>query len=239
LNHGGTRSEFPPERHWSCVLQLRRASHHQRAAGIERLAGEGLAQGRHRVEQLPGFEPGRQSPGCRIDIIRTLRCVDVNAGMNGVVVSSYAPKKFERAIGDHFVGIHVRRCLRSTLNDVNDELVMQVACGDLVACPANGFGNAAVDDTKLGVGMRRRLFDPRERPNQLGYCAETLTKYGKVLGRSTGMNSPIRMHRNSSFPEKVFFGSKLESGMCHGGRSLLTPSVPSNAAFDGRHASCA
>jgi hypothetical protein len=54
-------------------------------------------------------------------------------GVEVDVLAATMTKQFEAAVGDHLVGVHVRRRAGPTLDHVDDEVPAQFALQDLVA----------------------------------------------------------------------------------------------------------
>ena len=65
-------------------------------------------------------------------------------------------------VGDHLVGVHVRRGARAGLEDVDRELVVELAGGDAVAGGRDALGVAGVEQSELGVDARRGGLDAPE-----------------------------------------------------------------------------
>ena len=77
-------------------------------------------------------------------------------------------------LGDHLVGVHVRGGAGAGLEDVDRELVVVLAGGDLVAGLGDRVGNPLVEPGDLGVGPGRSGLDPAEPANH---------RYGDLVPR--------------------------------------------------------
>ena len=64
--------------------------------------------------------------------------------------------------GDHLVRVHVRRGARAGLEDVDRELVVELAARDPVAGRGDPLGLLGVEQPELGVDARRGGLDPAE-----------------------------------------------------------------------------
>ena len=53
--------------------------------------------------------------------------------MNFFVVTFLVAGQFERAVCDHFICIHIGARASTTLNRIDDELLIELACGNFVA----------------------------------------------------------------------------------------------------------
>ena len=88
--------------------------------------------------------------------------------MQVLVFAARVTELLEREIGDHLVGVHVGRRARTALDDVDDELIVQLAGADLLARADDRVGLDPVEHAELVVRQRRRLLDARERADQVG-----------------------------------------------------------------------
>ncbi len=61
------------------------------------------------------------------NVVRGLALVDVVVGMDGRFAADLAAEKLYRAVGDHFIGVHVGRGARAGLVDVQDEMRVELA----------------------------------------------------------------------------------------------------------------
>jgi hypothetical protein len=90
----------------------------------------------------------------RKDVVRGLAHVDVVVRVD--VVAG------ER--GDHLVRVHVRRRAGAGLEDVDRELVVELACGDSVGGGRDPLGLVRVEQAELGVDAGGSALDPPEPP---------------------------------------------------------------------------
>ena len=90
--------------------------------------------------------------GRREDVVRRLAHVDV-------VVRVHVLARERR---DHLVGVHVRRGAGAGLEDVDRELVVELAGRDPVAGGGDPLRLLRVEQPELGVDARRRGLDPPE-----------------------------------------------------------------------------
>jgi hypothetical protein len=90
--------------------------------------------------------------GGREDVVRRLAHVDV-------VVRVHALAGERR---DHLVRVHVRARARAGLEDVDRELVVELAGGDPVAGGGDALGDVGVEQPEVGVRARGGGLDPAE-----------------------------------------------------------------------------
>ncbi len=123
VEHDGEGGELLPECHRHGVLQLG-AAHLQHVAELDGLAGEGVLEDGHGVEQAAHRRYGRDSDGGRVDVVGGLAEVDVLVGVQVPVLAPGVAQQLQRPVGDDLVGVHVGRGAGTALNDVDDELVV-------------------------------------------------------------------------------------------------------------------
>ena len=115
----------------------------------------------------------------------------------------------EAAIGDDLVGVHVRRGAGPALDDVHNELVVQRPAPDLGAGFDDRIGSLVVEQTQLAVGHGRRLFDAGQRDDQLGQCADRLTRDREVLDGAKGMDAVVGVARHFAFAKQVVLDARV------------------------------
>ncbi|OQC35673.1 MAG: hypothetical protein BWX64_02359 [Acidobacteria bacterium ADurb.Bin051] len=84
----------------------------------------------------------------------------------GGVLAAGVPEQLERPVGDHLVGVHVRRGARPALHHVDDEVAVPVAVDDLLAGAVDRVGDRRREMPEAEVRPGRRLLDRGERPHQ-------------------------------------------------------------------------
>ena len=117
-----------------------------------------------------------QVHGRREDVVRRLAHVHVVVRVD--VVAG------ERR--DHLVRVHVRRGARAGLEDVDRELVVELACGDAVGGGCDALGLVGVEQAQLGVHAGGSGLDPaepagdggRDRPPGDGEVLDRLPRLG-------------------------------------------------------------
>jgi hypothetical protein len=96
--------------------------------------------GQKRLGGVPDRDAGRGG----VDVIGALPGVDVVQRVQPGVVTARVPEQFQRPVGDHLVGVHVRGGARAALDDIDGELPMQRAAADVRA--------GLYDGGRIGVG---------------------------------------------------------------------------------------
>src|SRR5882672_367432 len=190
LEHHGVGGEFLAERHRHGVLELR-APHLQHVGELQRLGAEGTAQLLHGRAEAADREVQRHLDGGRIDVVGALAHVDVFDRVQIAVLAAPVAEQLEPAVGDDFVGVHVGRGPRPALDDVNDELVEQLALADLLAGSRDRFGFVVGEQSEAIVRERRRLLDAGERAHELRVDGDRRPSDTKVLQRAQRVDAVV------------------------------------------------
>jgi hypothetical protein len=141
---------------------------------LERV-GEPFERGDEVVGQL--VERG-QVDGRREHVVRGLPHVDVVVGVDAVAGDR----------GDHLVGVHVRRRAGAGLEDVDRELVVELAVRDPVAGCGDAVGLVLVEEAQIGVGPGGCGLDPAEPARNV--ARDRLAGHLEVLDRLLGLHAP-------------------------------------------------
>ena len=139
----------------------------------------------------------------------------------GVVAATVA-EQFQSAVGDDLVGVHVRRGPRSTLDDVDDELVVPSPGLDLVTGGHDRAGALGLEQAESLVGARGSEFDAGQRDDQLGITRYRDAGDREVLQRTRGVHAVVHVIGHLVVAEQIVFQAELHRGHVH------SPFVPSS-----------
>ena len=174
----GVAGELLAERHRHGVHEVRAAGLHDvlelRGLGGERRL-EVLERGQQRVRRL--VERG-EVDGAREHVVGRLAHVHVVVGMHALAGE----------VRDDLVGVHVRRGARAGLEDVDRELVVVLAGGDVVGRRADPLGEVGVELAEVGVDARGGALDRGQPAHDADRHA--LTGDGEVLDRLGRLAAP-------------------------------------------------
>ena len=151
-------------------------------------------RGQEIVRELP--ERG-QMHGRREDVVRRLAHVHVVVRMNTLAGDRR----------DDLVRVHVRARPRARLEDVDRELVVELAGGDAVAGGGDAVGEVVVEQPEVGVDTRSGRLDPSQ-PACDG-DRDGLAGDGEVGDRLLGLGTP----------QGLLLGCLRHRGECSAGRS--------------------
>ena len=192
------------ERHRHRVLQLG-AAHLQHISEFLGFALEGAAQVGHRIDQAEDADVGRQLQRRRIDVVGRLAHVHVLVRVQVLVFAALVTEQFEGAVGDHLVGVHVRRGAGAALDDVHDEFIVILAGDDLVARGGDRRRLLGIEQAQLLVGERGGLLDLGQGADQVRVNRDRDAGDVEILFRAQGMHAVVGGGRNVLVTEQVMF----------------------------------
>jgi len=155
------------------------------------LEGEGILQLAHGVEQAADLPDRRELERGGVDVVRGLRQVHVVVGVAGGVVAPRPAQQLQRPVGDHLVGVHVRRRAGAALDDVDDEIGVVPAVHHLVGGLDDGRAEVRRQDLQVHVGLGRRLLDGAQGADEQGEPADGHAGDGEVLDGAQGLHAVI------------------------------------------------
>ena len=173
-----------------------------------------MLQRRHQV--VDDRARGRDVDRGREDVVGRLRRVDVVVGVHA------ATEALGGQSGDDLVGVHVARRARPGLEDVDGEVLVPVAAGDLVGGGDDGVGDVAVEHTQLGVDGRGRRLDAGKRLD-VGPL-ERRTADREVLDRALCLGAPLGVLGNAHLAHRVVLDPEVVVG-----HALIPTSPPAPA----------
>ena len=170
--------------------------------------GEELLLDRDRRREL---ERGRD------DVVRRLAAVDVV-----IRVDAPAAETVRGQMGDDLVHVGVGRGARAGLVDVDREVVVVAALGDLGRGSGDRFGNRPLEEAELGVRLGRSLFDLGERRRKRR--GKRWPEIGK-LRTARWVEAPYRASAGTSSSPMESFSTRVRayrsSGRCYSRRRSL------------------
>jgi hypothetical protein len=198
----GVGAEFLAQGHGDGVLELG-AAHFDDGAEFQGFGGAGFFEFCQGVEQFPGGEDGAEFHGGGVDVVGGLGEVDVVVGVQPGVVALGAAEDFQRAVGDDFVGVHVRGRPGAALDDVHHELVGESAGQDVLAGLFDGVGAFGVQESEFSVGADCGELDRCQAPDQVHVGGQFLAGDGEVLHRPQRVHTPVGAGRDVPVPQQV------------------------------------
>src|SRR5205823_3751392 len=117
----------------------------------------------------------------------------------------FAAQELGGAIGDDLVGVGVGRRAGAGLEDIQNELVIELArwAGDLLGRLGDGVSLARLQQSKVTIGDRRSVLDAAEGPDEA--AVEALAADGKVLDGALGGGAVVRALGHLEWAHRVAF----------------------------------
>ena len=197
-----------PEGHGNGILQLR-ATHLEHVGELLALAVECLDEGH---EVLPQFEVRgveSQMDGRRIGVVGRLRAVDVVVGRAVLIFTAVVTHNLQRTVGNHLVGVHVRRRAGAALNHVHGEELVELARADFAAGLGNGFEELVGEQPHLVVGHGGAQLHDGQPLDETGIVAQVELADGEVLQSAHGLHAVEHIFGDLHASEQVALGAGL------------------------------
>ena len=141
--------------------------------------------------------------------------IGVNRLLNGEAI---APQQLNRPVGDYLVNVHVAARSRSSLKDIDGELVGQLASGDLLGGSQKCGNLLGIEPVLAGffqlpqvaVGDPAGVLHQPHRPNQLR--GQTPAGDGKILHGPLGLRAVIGIRRDGHFTHGIALDAHFRPG---------------------------
>src|SRR5262249_3348483 len=106
-------------------------------------------------------------------------------------------------VGEHFVGIHIRRSARATLIPIDQKLVVVLAVEDRLAGFFNSRQLFTLHCADVGICTRGGKLHERPRFHKSRIVIDAHAGYLKVLKRTQGLHAVVGLSRNLLLAEEV------------------------------------
>src|ERR1043165_445786 len=197
LDLASVAAEFLPERHGRGVLQMR-ATNLEDVFELGGLFYESFVQFLQRRNQTEHelLQRGNVYGGGN-HVVARLPAIHIVVRMN------FGTEQFTRAMGDDFVGVHVRGSARTGLENVHDELVVPFSVHDFLCGLLNGVSNFAGEQTEFGIRDGGKFFYKTKRADEGPRKAEPAD--GKIFHGSRRLRSIAGIGGHTHFAYGVGF----------------------------------
>lgn len=137
------------------------------------------------------------------------------------------PKVLGGQRGKNLVHVHVRRCARARLVDIDREMFVKLTSCDTVSGPHNGMGDLRVKHPQLGVGQGRSLLHTRECINvrALQWCPRNR----EILHCALSLCTVQCGARNTHLTHRVVFDAVIHGDVsvrCRSHDTILPKETP-------------
>ena len=182
---------------------------------ILRIAGELLALGAerrdqlvHRRDELDVAERHADVERGRVGVVGGLRAVDVVVRAAVRVLALLVAHQLEGAVGDHLVGVHVGRGAGAALEDVEAELVVQLAVDELLAGPLDAGEDLRAELAAVEVGARGGQLHHREGLDEVRVEAQLDARDVEVLEGAGRLDAVVGVGGHLLLAEQVVLDAR-------------------------------
>ncbi len=204
LHLAGVAGEFLTEADWGGVHEMGAADLEdvvkRRGFGVE----GSMEVPERRDEALVREAQEGDVKGGGDDVVGGLAAVDVVVGVDEFF-AALAAEEFGGAIGDDFVGVHVGGGAGAGLEDVDDEVVVELAGDDFVGGTADGICDVGGDAAEFLVHGGRVFFDEAEGSDEC--TGEAMVGDREVFNSACGGGSVEGVGGHLHGAHGVFFGA--------------------------------
>ena len=207
LDLAGVTAEFLAESNWCGVLEVR-ATDLEDVIELLRLSEQRLMQLVERWNQLMDYAVQR----CEMNrggnnVVARLALIDMIVRMDRLVAAC-AAEELDCPVGNHLVGVHVRRGAGTGLKNVHRELRIQFSIDHFLGCFLDGLGNVPGQETETGIGRGGKFLDEPQRPNKFSWKAQLTDR--KVLDGTGGLRAVVGIRRHLHRAHRISFRSKFK-----------------------------
>ena len=153
--------------------------------------------------------PDRFSDGdmdcCRDHIVLGLAHIHMIIGVDRFPETDRLSHNLTHAIRDHLVGVHVRACARTGLEDVDRKVAVQFSFYYLLRGLNDETAALLVESLKIPICLRGRPLDESERTNE--WTTEPIPAHREIEDCTLGRRAIQRISRHLHSAHGIFFGA--------------------------------
>lgn len=157
----------------------------------------------HRFKQFLNGGEGRDMDGCWERVVRRLSHIDVGIRADHEIVPFRSAQKLDRPIGNHFVRIHVQRSACSSLNRIDNKLIVPLPFNNFLCRLNDSLPDARIQLFDFHIGGGGGFLHHPHRANQFGM--NFITGDRKILHCPQRLNAIVSLNRNLPGAQKIFF----------------------------------
>ena len=184
------------------VFELR-AAHLEDIGELRSLLFEGFDQLLQVLDQLQMRSVHTQVNSRRVGVVGRLRTVHVVVGRAVLVFAVLMAHDLQRAVGDHFVGVHVGRRTGTALDHIHGECVVVLAVHDLAAGLCDRIELLVGEQPQLVIGFRSSQLGNGESLDEEGILVQMEFADSKVLDTPQGLDTVKYVGRQLYAAEQV------------------------------------
>ena len=198
----GECGEFLPGCHRHCILELG-ASHLDYGIEFHAFGAQGGNQLLEGCLQFAVHPDEGVTEGGGIGVVGTLGAVHVVVGGAVLVLALLVTEKFEGAVGDDFVGVHVHGSAGTSLHHVHRELVVELAFGNFLRSLADSISDFRVERAEFLVGKGGRPLYVADGRHVIREVFHVVYRDLVIVDGSLSLYAVVGVKRNLELTEKV------------------------------------
>ncbi len=203
------RVEFLAEGHRDRILQLG-AAHFQDILEFDGFVLEAFAKLVNGIHQLHYRGVDGDTETGRVGVVGGLAFIDVIVRVQVLVLTLLVAHQLEADVGQYLVGIHVHRCTRAALVDVDRELIHALAVVQhFIAGGDNGIGDAFRNGLQLFVCHGCGFLHHHHATHKLRDVADFAIADVEVFNRSQSVNTIVGIRWNFPGTQQIFFDTNV------------------------------
>ena len=138
-------------------------------------------------------------------VVRRLAHIHMIIGMHRAFRADLAAEHFDRAVGDHFVGIHVALRAGAGLPDHQRKMAAERAVDHFLRGAHDGAAAFVIERSERHIGFGRRALDDAHRAHERRRHA--VLADAEIADRALRLRAPIAFGGHIDRPERVGFGA--------------------------------
>ncbi len=134
--------------------------------------------------------------------------------MDGFLASHFAACEFDRAIGDHLVGVHIGLRAAAGLPNAQREVIVKLSLDHLVRCLYDQLHLLVRQFAQFFIHERRGFLENTQRSNHL--ARHPVVADVEVVQRPLSLSAPVAIGSYLDRPHRVGFCSGFLRGLFRG-----------------------
>ncbi len=201
--------ELLAEGHWHRVLQLG-AAHFQDVLEFDGFILETFTQLVNGINQLHHGGVNGDTETGRVGVVGGLAFIDVIVRVQVLVLTFLVAHQLKTDVCQYLVGVHVHRCPRAALIDVDRELIHALAIVQhFIAGGNDGIGNVFRNGLQLFVRHGCRFLHHHHATHKLRDVADFAVADVEVFNRSQSVNTIVGIRWNFPGTQQIFFDTNV------------------------------
>ena len=116
-------------------------------------------------------------------------------------------EELRRAVGDHLIGVHIRRGAGAALNRIHDKGFRKLAVQNLVACRDDGLRLIGFETSDFGIDDRRGLLDFHDISHK--HRMKPAPRDPEIAVAAQRLHAVISIRRHRKLPDGIPLDSQI------------------------------